>query len=100
MFSIASLTKPITSFAALSLVDEGRIALNDPIARYAPDFCDMQVLPSPDASLAETDPAERLITFEHLLTHPAGLPSADCHSGPIAQAYRDALGGDIESDVA
>jgi CubicO group peptidase (beta-lactamase class C family) len=38
IFRIASMTKPITSVAALMLVEEGRIALNDSIARYAPEF--------------------------------------------------------------
>ncbi len=100
IFRIASMTKPITSLAALMLMDEGRIELNDPIARYAPEFSHMRVLRSPDGPLAETDPAERLITFEDLLTHRAGLTYADFHRGPIVQAYRDALGGDIDSSVA
>jgi len=94
------MTKPITSVAALMLVDEGRIALTDPIARYAPEFSDMRVLRSPNGPLDETDPAERPITIKDLLTHRAGFTYADFHRGPIAQAYRDALGGDIDSDVA
>jgi len=100
IFRIASMTKPITSVAALMLVDEGRVALNDPIFRYAPEFSQMRVLRSPDGPLDETDPAERLITFEDLLTHRAGLTYGDFHRGPIAQAYREALGGDIDSHVA
>ncbi len=100
IFRIASMTKPITSVAALMLVDEGRVALNDPIARYAPEFSQMRVLRSPDGPLEETDPAERLITFEDLLTHRAGLTYGDFHRGPIARAYREALGGDIDSHVA
>jgi CubicO group peptidase (beta-lactamase class C family) len=100
IFRIASMTKPITSVAALMLVDEGRIALADPIARYAPEFSDMRVLLSPDRPLDETEPAKRPITFEDLLTHRAGLTYADFHRGPFAQAYREALGGDIDSDVA
>src|SRR3954451_4234293 len=64
IFRIASMTKPITSVAALMLVDEGRIALNDPIAHYAPEFSQMRVLRSHAGPLDETDPAERLITFE------------------------------------
>ena len=100
IFRLASMTKPITSVAALMLVDEGRIALNDSIARYAPEFLHMRVLRSPDGPLDETDAAERPITFEDLLTHRAGFTYADFHRGPIAQAYRDALGGDIDTDVA
>jgi CubicO group peptidase (beta-lactamase class C family) len=100
IFRIASMTKPITSVAALMLMDENRLALNDPIARYAPEFSHMRVLRSPDGPLEETDPAERLITFEDLLTHRAGLTYGAFHRGPIARAYREALGGDIDSHVA
>jgi CubicO group peptidase (beta-lactamase class C family) len=100
IFRIASMTKPITSVAALGLVDEGGVALDDPIARYAPEFSQMRVLRSPGGPLDETDPAERLITFEDLLTHRAGLTYGDFHRGPISQAYREALGGDIDSNVA
>ena len=100
LFRIASMTKPITSVAALMLVEEGRIGLSEPIARYAPEFSDMRVLRSPNGPLSETDPAERPITFDDLLTHRAGLTYGDFHRGPIAQAYREALGGDIDSDVA
>jgi CubicO group peptidase (beta-lactamase class C family) len=94
------MTKPITSVAALMLIEEGRIALTESIARYAPEFSQTRVLRSPDGPLDETDPVERPITFEDLLTHRAGLTYGDFQRGPIAQAYRDALGGDIDSDVA
>lgn len=100
IFRIASMTKPITSVAALILADEGRIALADPIARFAPEFSHMRVLRSPDGPLDETDSAERAITFEDLLTHRAGLTYGDFHRGPISRAYREALGGDIDSEVA
>src|SRR5690348_7168675 len=82
IFRIASMSKPITSVAALTLVDENRIALNDPIARYAPEFSHMRVLRSPDGPLDETDPAERPITFEDLLTHRAGLTYSGVQPGP------------------
>jgi CubicO group peptidase (beta-lactamase class C family) len=99
LFRIASMTKPITSTAALMLFDEGRFALNDPITRWAPEFSQMRVLRSSAAALDQTDPAERLITFEDLLTHRSGLTYGDWHSGPIAQAHKDALGGAIDSEV-
>ena len=99
IFRIASMTKPITSVATLMLVDEGKIELNEPITRYAPEFLRMRVLRSPNAPLHETEAAERPITFGDLLTHRAGLTYADFHRGPIAQAYRETLGGDIDSDV-
>ena len=100
MFRIASMTKPITSVAALMLVDEGRFALSDSIADYAPEFAQMRVLRAPNGPLNETDRAERPITFQDLLTHRAGFTYEDLHGGPIDQAYRDALGGEIDSGVA
>ena len=99
LFRIASMTKPITSTVALMLLDEGRFALNDPITRWAPEFSQMRVLRSSTGTLDQTDPAERLITFEDLLTQRSGLTYADWHSGPIVKAYKEALGGDIDSEV-
>src|SRR6185436_767123 len=100
LFRIASMTKPITSVAALMLVEEGRIRLDDPVARWAPEFSRMRVLRAPTGPLDETDPAGRPITFEDLLTHRSGLTYADFQTGPIAEAYKQALGGDIDSDIA
>jgi len=99
IFRIASMTKPVTSVAALMLVDEGRIALADPISRWAPEFADMRVLRSPTGPLDETDPAAREITFDDLLTHRSGLTYGSFHAGPIQPAYEAALGGDIDSHV-
>lgn len=99
LFRIASMTKPITSTLALMLFDEGRFALNDPITRWAPEFLQMRVLRSPTGKLDQTEPAKRLITFEDLLTHRSGLTYKDWHSGPIVKAYKEALGGDIDSEV-
>ena len=100
IFRIASMTKPITSVAALMLLEEGRIALADPVSRYAPEFSETRVLRSPEGPLDETDALERPITFQDLLTHRAGFTYPDFHRGPIAQAYRDAIGDEIDSDVA
>ncbi|HEX5378623.1 MAG TPA: serine hydrolase domain-containing protein [Phenylobacterium sp.] len=99
IFRIASMTKPITSVAALMLMEEGRFALDDPISRWAPEFADMRVLRSPAGPLDETDPAEREITFDDLLTHRSGLTYADIQAGPIDGAYRAALGGAIDTEV-
>ncbi len=99
LFRIASMTKPITSTLALMLFDEGRFELNDPIIRWAPEFSQMRVLRSSTGTLDQTDPAERVITFEDLLTHRSGLMYGDWHSGPIAKAHKEALGGTIDSEV-
>lgn len=100
IFRIASMTKPITSTAAMMLFEEGAFALDDPISRWAPEFAAMRVLRAPDGPLDETDPAEREITFEDLLTHRSGVTYGDFHAGPIAGAYFAALGSDIDSHLA
>ena len=99
VFRIASLTKPVTSVAALILMEEGRFALDEPIARWAPEFAQMRVLRSVEGPLDDAVPAERPITFEDLLTHRAGLTYGGFHQGPIARAYAEALGPDIDSPV-
>jgi CubicO group peptidase (beta-lactamase class C family) len=99
IFRIASMTKPITSTAALMLLEEGRFSLDDPIMRWAPEFANMRVLRSPTGPLDDTVPAQRPITFEDLLTHRSGITYGAVHPGPIAQAFAEALGGDIDSEA-
>ena len=100
IFRIASMTKPVTTVAALMLLDEGRFALNDPIASYAPEFAHVRVLRDPNGPLDETEAAQRPITFGDLLTHRAGLTYGDFHRGPIARAYNDALGGTMDNALS
>jgi CubicO group peptidase (beta-lactamase class C family) len=99
LFRIASLTKPITSVAALMLYDEGQFALEDPITDWAPEFAQMRVLRSAEGPLDDTEPAARPITFGDLLTHRAGFTYGAFHAGPIRQAYKAALVRDIDSDL-
>lgn len=100
IYRIASMSKPVTSVLALMLFEEGRIALSDPITDRAPEFADMRVLRAVDGPLADTEPADRPITFDDLLTHRAGLTYGDFHRGPIAAAYGSALGGDIDNALS
>jgi CubicO group peptidase (beta-lactamase class C family) len=92
LFRIASMTKPITSVAALMLLDAGELSLDDPITRWAPEFKDMRVLTSATGSLDDSYPAPRDITVEDLLTHRAGLAYGFTSVGPIAHAHQRALG--------
>jgi CubicO group peptidase (beta-lactamase class C family) len=68
------------------LLDEKRFALDEPITDWMPEFAHMRVLRSRTGSLNETDPAQRAITFEDLLTHRSGLTYGSFHTGPIADA--------------
>jgi CubicO group peptidase (beta-lactamase class C family) len=100
IFRIASMSKPITSVAALTLWQEGRFALDEPITRWAPEFAAMRVLRSATGALDHTEPAARPITFGDLMTHRAGLTYGDFWPGPIAAAHTTALGGDIDTPLA
>lgn len=97
LFRIASLTKPVTTVAALSMLDEGRFALDDPIVGCAPELAGLRVLRDPDGPLDHSDNATRAITFRDLLTHRSGLTYGDFHRGPIGRAYADALGSQIDN---
>ncbi|MCA9492030.1 MAG: beta-lactamase family protein, partial [Myxococcales bacterium] len=90
-------TKPITSVAALQLLEEGRFALDEPITRWAPDLADPRVLRDPDGPLEDTVPAARPITFLDLLTHRAGFTYGPFSRGPLAAAHEQLLGPDIDN---
>lgn len=92
LFRIASMTKPVTSVAAMMLVEEGKLKLDDPITRWIPELANMQVLKDATGPIDQTYPAPRDITVEDLLTHRSGLAYAFTSMGPIAQAHEDVLG--------
>ena len=87
LFRIASMTKPVTVAAIMSLVDEGELALHDPIARWVPELANVRVLDDPHGPLDRTHPARRAILIEDLLTHTSGLAYGFSVSGPISRAY-------------
>jgi CubicO group peptidase (beta-lactamase class C family) len=97
IFRIASATKPITTVAALTLLDEGRFELDEPVTRVAPGLENMRVLKDPNGPLDDTVPAARAITFRDLLTHRSGLTYAEFHRGPIGAACTATLGTQIDN---
>jgi methyl acetate hydrolase len=74
-FNMASMTKPITSVAIMMLVDEGKLKLDDDVAKYLPKYKNPLVISKFNETDAtyETRPAKRPITIRHLLTHTSGL---------------------------
>jgi len=100
IFRIASMSKPVTTLAALMLLEEGRFALDEPIEHYAPELRQMRVLRDRNGPLEQTEAAHRLITFDDLLTHRSGLTYGDFHYGPIASAYAGTLGGHIDNRLS
>lgn len=69
---IQSMTKPILAVAALRLVQQGLLRLDDPVDEWLPEIADRRVLRSPDAPLDDVEPAESPITLRHLLTNTSG----------------------------
>jgi CubicO group peptidase (beta-lactamase class C family) len=88
LWRIYSMTKPITGIAAMILVDEGKMKLDQPIADFLPEFANMTVLTDPDKNLNAV-PAKTQITLRHLLTHTAGLGYSIITTGPLLKAYLD-----------
>ena len=87
LFRIASMTKPVTVAAAMALLEEGKFALTDPVAKWLPELADMRVLVDAKGPLDKTEPARRPITFDDLMTHRSGLAYAFSVAGPLGRAY-------------
>ena len=73
IFRIASMTKPITAVATLMLIEDGKLALDEPVERRLPELADRRVLRSFESPVDDTVPANRPITVEDLLTFRMGL---------------------------
>jgi CubicO group peptidase (beta-lactamase class C family) len=90
LWRIYSMTKPITSVAALSLWEEGAFELTDPIARFLPEFAEPRVYVRGSSQAPATVPAIEPIRMWHLLTHTAGLTYGFHHAHPVDAMYRAA----------
>lgn len=90
LFRLYSVSKPITGMAAMLLIEDGLIALDQPVAEVLPELGQMRVAIDPDASL-DSRPAVRQMTMRHLLTHTSGLSNWQPVLGdtPLARAYRE-----------
>ena len=86
MFRLASMTKAVTSVAAMILVEQGKIDLDDPVSRFLPEFGKLQVR-GPDGAEA---PASRPPTIRELLTHTAGFSYNFINNPRLVDAYREA----------
>lgn len=86
---IYSMSKPITSVAAMMLHEEGRFLLNDPVADFLPAFRDVEVYAGDGPEGPRTVPLDRPITMHHLLTHTAGLAYGLDRSTPADVMYQE-----------
>ena len=93
IFQIQSMSKPIAVVVVLMLLEEGRFLLSDPVAKFLPEFRDMQVaVAKPDAPGGFVlVPAQRSITIHDLLTHRAGLAGVPTSNTPAEVQQRVAL---------
>lgn len=88
LFRIASMSKAVTTVAAMMLYEEGRFLLRDPISKWLPAFADMQVaVPAGEGQPPRLEKARRSITVRDLLLHTAGLSYG---AGPAEAAWRRA----------
>lgn len=90
LFRIYSMTKPITSLAAMMLHEEGAFELKDPVSRFIPSFADLRVYRRGSALKPQTVPATEPVRIWHLLTHTAGLTYGFHHTHPVDAMYRSA----------
>jgi CubicO group peptidase (beta-lactamase class C family) len=82
IFRIASMTKPLTSVAAMMLAEEGRLEIAAPVAQYLPELADRTVG-------VERRPAERTMTVQDLMRHTSGLTYAQFGDSPVQMLWRD-----------
>jgi CubicO group peptidase (beta-lactamase class C family) len=106
IFRIYSMTKPVTSVAAMMLVEEGRIKLSDPVSMYLPELADLRVATNADGvtdpAAVQTRPAQNPIRVVDLLMHTAGFTYGFFKpfpgGGPVEQMYID--GGVNDLDIS
>jgi CubicO group peptidase (beta-lactamase class C family) len=94
IFWIASMTKPVTSVAAMMLVEQGKLALEAPVERYLPELKDMMVgVETTDPASGQTklalEPQKRPMTVEDLLRHTSGLVYFDHGNTAVHKLYRE-----------
>src|SRR5712671_135676 len=101
IFPIHSVTKTITSVAAMMLVDQGKIALDDPVSKYIPSFAGMKVgVERKDGTgkpVLDLVPLRRPITIEDLLLHTSGITYGFYGEGLVKAAYAGIYLGDFDN---
>ena len=101
IFPIHSVTKTITSVAAMMLVDRGKIALDDPVSKYIPSFADMKVGVERKGDSGRTllglVPLRRPIIIEDLLLHTSGITYGFYGNGLVKSAYDGIYLGDFDN---
>ena len=87
IFRVFSMTKPIVSIAVMMLLEEGQFLLDDPLAKFIPEFADPKVGVENNGKL-ELVPAKRQITIQDLLRHTSGITYEHTGNGLVQQLYQ------------
>jgi CubicO group peptidase (beta-lactamase class C family) len=90
IFRIASMTKPITTVAAMMLWEEGLFELHDPVSRFIPSFADAKVFRAGSLTKFSLDPITEPMEIWHLMTHTAGLTYGFMYAHVVDEMYRRA----------
>ncbi|MGD9645863.1 MAG: serine hydrolase domain-containing protein [Pirellulales bacterium] len=90
LFRIYSMTKPITGVALMTLYDEGRFALDDPVSKYLSGFDQLKVYAGKDGDIVKVEDLQRPITIRDLMTHTAGLAYGLFPLNPVDAMYSEA----------
>lgn len=90
VWRIYSMTKPITTVAAMRLYELGRFELNDPVHRFIPAFKDLKVWRSGSVTAHRLDPISEPVRLWHLMTHTSGLTYGFMWAHPVDELYRRA----------
>ena len=85
LFRIYSMTKPITAIAAMMLYEEGAFRLDDPVAKFLPEFRELEVMAGDGTRV----PAEKPMTMRHLLTHTAGFSYGFDPEDPVDRLLKE-----------
>ena len=96
IFRIYSMTKPLTSVAFMMLVEEGRVALDEPVHKYIPEWENLGVFVAGTAPAFLTGPLSRPMQIVDLLRHTSGLTYGFQQRSNVDAAYREAKIGDVE----
>ena len=95
IFRIYSMTKPIVSVAAMMLMEQGKLLLNDPVAKYLPEFAAQKVAVKVDGAV-QLQAVKQMATIQDLLRHTAGLTYEFMGSAPVQRQYAQARIGSRE----
>jgi CubicO group peptidase (beta-lactamase class C family) len=105
IFRLASMTKPIVSVAAMTLVEDGKLDLDAPVSKYLPEFADLKVGvetldPLNGKAILALEPQKRPMIVQDLLRHTAGLVYGQFGNGLVHQAYREAKIGNRDDTLS